>query len=91
MARKARKRTLIAAGFAAFGLSFFAGALFVVDRFVLYGSYNVKYPPAPTSPPVKPLDRYKLYELVNAYRASIGRNELVFDPSMCPFSKRRLE
>lgn len=36
------------------------------------------------------LDPYKIYAGVNAYRTRQGLPELVYDPSMCPFSSKRL-
>jgi uncharacterized protein YkwD len=44
------------------------------------------------SPPYSPvyLDQYKVYDLVNDFRASKGLNKLVFNPSMCSYAQKRL-
>lgn len=44
--------------------------------------------PTPTELPH--LDAYKIYDLINDYRASKGLNKLLFDPSMCDFTSKRL-
>lgn len=37
------------------------------------------------------LDSMKIYNLINDYRVSQGLNKLLFDPSMCAYTKTRLE
>lgn len=44
-----------------------------------------------TPTPVKTLDRYKLFELVNLHREKQGLSPLLFDPSMCEYTKERLK
>lgn len=40
--------------------------------------------------PTPHLDPYKIYNLINDYRASNDINKLVWDPSMCDFVQKRL-
>lgn len=47
-------------------------------------------PQQAVTPPTSHLDPYKIYNLINDYRASKGLNKLVLDPSLCPFTDKRL-
>lgn len=66
-----------------------AGYLLIINT----PSYDSAFKPIPTpGPSLTPLvlDSMKIYNLINDYRISKGLNKLVFDPSMCDYTKKRL-
>lgn len=75
--------------------------LLLLSLFLLLGSflggwiasYVYTHPkePQPQENSISPLDPYKLYDLVNNYRANKGLKKLVFDPSICNFANERIK
>lgn len=74
-------------------LTLFLLAFIAIVSFLFYKSIEPYMPQAeaePTPTPPTHLDAYKIYNLVNDYRASKGLNKLVFDPALCPLAEERL-
>lgn len=82
------KKILIGLGISALALftlfaAFVAGALVEVNTPVVANALSKENA-------ITNLDPYKMFNLINDYRASKGLNKLVFNPKLCDFTKQRL-